>query len=60
MFEYMKFKSLDVVKIGLTIKSKFLPRKFCIKMLFGNHYFSPLKKKREGSGSGSVLVTNGS
>jgi hypothetical protein len=41
------------------IKTKFIARKFCIKILFCNHYFSPLNtfyEKREGSG----LVKNGS
>ncbi len=41
----MKFKSFKkIVKICLTIKIKFLARKFfCIKILFWNPYFSPLK-----------------
>ncbi len=37
--------------------------KFIVKILFCRHYFSPLNtfiRKREGSGSGSVPLTNGS
>jgi hypothetical protein len=37
--------------------------KFCVKMLICRHYFSPLNtiyEKKEGSGSGSVPLTNGS
>ncbi len=39
----MKFKSFKIVKICLTIKIKYLARNFFfIKILFYNHYFSPL------------------
>ena len=38
----MKFKSFKIVKICWMIKIKFFARKFCIKILFCNHYFSPL------------------
>jgi hypothetical protein len=38
----MNFISFKIVNKCLMIKIKFLARKFCIKILFRNHYVNPL------------------
>jgi hypothetical protein len=38
----MKLKSFKILKICLMIKIEVIARKFLVKILFCNHYFSPL------------------
>jgi hypothetical protein len=53
MFYSMKFKSFKILKICLMTKIKLLARKFfCI--ISAQYFYG----KKEGSGSGSLLVTN--
>jgi hypothetical protein len=61
----MKFKNVNIAKICLTIKIKFLPRSFLyinfiLQLLFQSAQHFNEKWEGSASGSGSVLVTNGS